>query len=149
MYFSINPFILGFLCFSTVVMSLIMITTEMISTIGMCGYIFVHILHHCYCLFIMQSCHLVRQVCSDFAYYSFHYFYCVSEEHYLNISQTEKITTTKCMLIKHFFWSSPSLSFSGNFCDENFNDGLTAQCFFLQSSSRLTFTGTCGSCKII
>lgn len=42
MYFPINQFILVLLCFSTVVMSLIMITTEMISTIGMCACIFVH-----------------------------------------------------------------------------------------------------------
>ena len=41
-YFSINQLILFFLWFFTVVMSLIMITTEMISTIGMCGYILIH-----------------------------------------------------------------------------------------------------------
>lgn len=58
MYFSINQFILGFLCFSTVDMSLIMITTEMISTTGMCGYIFVH-----QTSFILFVCNVITSFC--------------------------------------------------------------------------------------
>lgn len=77
-----------------------------------------------------------------FAYYSFHHFYCVFEVGYLNISQTEKIIT-ECLLIKQLFFVLPfSVSYWGIFFAEKLNGSSIAQYFFLQSFSRLTFSGT-------